>query len=131
GRRRRAEGAEGRPEPGGCHADAAQHISEREHHAFGCRRDQKHADDIKGSAAGNSPRRAETIRDVAGEWRECAHQQHGQRVSEGPHLAPDVEIRGYWLLKDAEALARTDADGEDRGPADYGDPEASVLRRRG
>jgi hypothetical protein len=32
------------------------------------------------------------------------------------------------LLKNTEALARAEPDGEDRGTADHGDPEAALLR---
>ncbi len=131
GRRLPADGAEDRPEPRGRHADAAQHIAEREHDAFGRERDHEHADDVKHAAGGDGPRRAKAIRDVADERRERAHQQHRQRVGERPQLAPDVEIGCDRLLKDAEALARADPDGEDHGPADHGDPEASLLRLGG
>jgi hypothetical protein len=67
GRRLPADGAEDRPEPRGRHADAAQHISEREHDTFGRERNHEHADDVKHTAGRDGPRRAKAVRDVAGE----------------------------------------------------------------
>src|SRR5262249_5497873 len=65
------------------------------------------------------------VRDVAGERRKRAHHQQCQCIGEGPQLAPNVEVGCNWLLEDTEALARTDPDREDQGPADYSDPEAA------
>jgi hypothetical protein len=42
-----------------------------------------------------------------------------------------VEVGSDRLLKNAEALARAHPDGEDHGPADYGDPEAALSRLGG
>ncbi len=131
GRRLPADGAEDRPEPRGRHADAAQHISEREHDAFGCERDHEHAADVKDATGDDGPRRAKTIREIADKRRERAHQQHRQRIGERPHLAADVEVGCDRLLKNAEALARAHPDGEDHSPADHSDPKAALLRLHG
>jgi hypothetical protein len=42
-----------------------------------------------------------------------------------------VEVGCDRLLKNAEALARADPDGEDQGPADHSDPEATLSRPGG
>src|SRR6202040_3088085 len=76
-------------------------------------------------------RGAETVGEVADEGRERAHQQHGKRVRERPQLAADLEVRRDRLLEYAEALPRPDADGENHGPADHGNPEAALLRGGG
>jgi hypothetical protein len=128
GRRLAAEGTEDRAEPRRRHADAAQHIARCEHDAFGRERDHEHADHIEDAAGGNGPCGAETIREVADKRRECAHQQHRQCVGKGPQLAPNMEVGCDRLLKDAKALARAAADGQNDGSANNGYPEAALLR---
>ena len=73
----------------------------------------KRAVEVSGAAGPDGTCRAETVGEVTRERREHAHQQQGKRVAERPYLAADIKISRDRLLKNSEALASTDSDGQD------------------
>jgi hypothetical protein len=72
------------PETGRRQAEAREHVSDRQHHAFGCERDHQHAADIEHAPARNRTRGAEPVGHITHERREGTHQQHGERGTERP-----------------------------------------------
>ena len=127
--RRRLAGdrSKDRPETRRRHADAGEHVAEREHHALGRQRNHQHPGHVEQAPGRNRPRRAKPVRQIADEGREHTHQQHRQRGAERPQLPADVEVRSDRLLKNAEALARPNSDGQNRRPADHGNPEITLT----